>query len=152
MITPERWRQIDSVFQATLEREPRERLAFLDSACAGDENLRKEVEALISCDDQQELLIDAPAFEVAASLFAPNQPELAAGQQVSHYRILKLLGTGGMGEVYLAQDMKLGRKIALKLLPADFTFDETRVQRFQQEARAASALNHPNIITIHEIS
>ena len=151
MITGERWRQIDRVFQAALEREPFERMSFLEKACAGDETLRKEVEALISCDDQQGLLIDAPAFEVAASLFTPNQPELEAGQQVSHYRILNLLGTGGMGEVYLAQDTKLGRKIALKLLPADFTVDETRVQRFQQEARAASALNHPNIITIHEI-
>ncbi len=150
-MTPERWRQIDGLFQAALEQEPAERAVFLWEVCAADEDLRKEVEYLISCDDQQECLIDAPAFEVAASFLAPNQPELAIGQSVGHYKVLELLGTGGMGEVYLAEDERLRRRIALKLLPADFTVDETRVQRFQQEARSASALNHPNIITIHEI-
>ncbi len=151
-MTPERWRQIDGVFQVALEREPRERAVYLAEVCADDEDLRKEVEYLISCDDQQDCLIDAPAFEVAASLVASDQPELETGQSVGHYKILDLLGRGGMGEVYLAEDETLGRKIALKLLPADFTIDETRVRRFRQEARAASALNHPNIITIHEIS
>jgi eukaryotic-like serine/threonine-protein kinase len=150
-MTPERWRQIDRVFQDALERQSAERRAFLDAVCAGDNDLRDEVEALISCNDQQELLIDAPALEVAACFLAPDQPELITGQQVGHYEVLGLLGTGGMGEVYLARDLKLRRKIALKLLPADFTVDKERVRRFQQEARAASALNHPNIITIHEI-
>src|SRR5215471_17101969 len=151
MMTPERWRQIDGVFQATLERAPRERTAFLDKVCDGDEDLRKAVEDLISCDEQQECLIDAPAFEAAASVLASDEPELAAGQRISYYKILDLIGIGGMGEVYLAEDSRLARRVALKLLPADFTKDELRVRRFQQEARAASALNHPNIVTIYEI-
>ena len=149
---PNRWHQIDRIFQAALDHQPGERAAFLVEACAGDEDLREEVEYLLSCDDRQDCFIDATALEFAASLIASSQPELEIGQQVGHYQILDLLGTGGMGEVYLAQDTLLRRNIALKLLPADFTIDQKRVQRFQQEARAASALNHPNIITIHEIS
>src|SRR5262249_29169189 len=95
--------------------------------------------------------IEAPALEVAAELLAQDRGEQRAGRQIGHYQILSLLGAGGMGEVYLAQDRQLGRRVALKLLPAQFTQDGERVRRFKQEARAASALNHPNIITIHEI-
>jgi serine/threonine protein kinase len=105
----------------------------------------------ISCDVGEGCLVDAPAFDAAASFLALDEPVLAAGQQLSHYEVIDLLGTGGMGEVYLAQDRRLGRKVALKLLPADFTKDQSRMRRFQQEARAASALNHPNILTIHDI-
>jgi eukaryotic-like serine/threonine-protein kinase len=150
-MTPERWREIDRVLQAALEREPRERVAFLDEACSRDEDLRQEVEYLISCADQQDCFVDAPALEAAASFLALDEPELAAGQHLSHYEILDLLGAGGMGEVYLAQDKKLGRKLALKLLPADYTRDKDRLRRFQQEAQAASSLNHPNILTIYEL-
>src|SRR5262245_5783106 len=139
-MTPERWREIDRVFQAALEREPRERSAFLDEVCSDDRELRKEVESLISCDDQHDCFVDAPAFDAAAGFIALDEPELAAGQHLSHFEILGLLGTGGMGEVYLAQDQKLNRKVALKLLPADYTTDKDRLRRFQQEAQAASAL------------
>ncbi|MEW6210705.1 MAG: protein kinase [Acidobacteriota bacterium] len=144
-----RWQQIDNILVAALELDPAERASFIEQACSGDESLRQEVISLFSYDEQA-LDIDTPALESAACILAPAQPDLAEGQYVGHYRIDSLLGAGGMGEVYLAEDMKLGRRIALKLLPADFTEDRDWVRRFQQEARAASALNHPNIITIHE--
>jgi Tol biopolymer transport system component/serine/threonine protein kinase len=150
-MTPERWHRVRELFQSALEREPRQREAFLDRACAGDEELRKEVESLIASHDKTGSFIDAPAFEAAAQFLAEEKPELTPGQRIGHYKILSLLGAGGMGEVYLAQDTKLGREIALKLLPAQFTTDGNRLRRFKQEAHMASALNHPNICMIHEV-
>ncbi len=147
----QRWQQVDKIFQAALEREPGERAAFLDEACWGDPQLRSQIEAMLSSDEQGCDLLEGNAFEAAADLLAEDQPELAAGERVGHYSVLGLLGAGGMGEVYLAEDTRLGRKVALKLLPASYTRSESRLRRFQQEARAASALNHPNILTIHDI-
>ena len=148
----ERWQQLDQLFHSALEREPVKRAAFLDEACAGDESLRKQVDRLLAAHEEAGSFIERPAFEVEAQSLANDQIQLAAGQTIGHYRIVSPLGEGGMGEVYLAEDTTLGRKIALKLLPADFTRNIDRARRFQQEARAASALNHPNIITIHEIA
>ena len=150
-MTPERYQQIDQIFQAALGLEPNERVPYLDEACSGDEKLRQEVESLITSDREGLSFIDEPAFEMAARVLASDEPALAAGDYIDRYEVVSLLGSGGMGEVYLAHDEKLDRKIALKLLPSHFTANEERLRRFQFEARAASALNHPNIITIHEI-
>jgi eukaryotic-like serine/threonine-protein kinase len=152
---PERWQQLDELFHAALERAPEERAALLDEACAGDESLRKEVDALLAAHEESGSFIETPAMEVEARGVAAEQESstagLATGELVSHYRIIAPLGVGGMGQVFLAQDMTLGRKVALKVLPVEFTRNPDRVRRFQQEARTASSLNHPNIITIHEI-
>ncbi len=150
-MTPERWRQVDQLFHSALEREPEGRAAFLDQACGGDEALRREVESLLAADAETENVTNALPAQVAAEMLATDRGRIATGRQIGHYRVLSPLGAGRMGEVYLAQDTRLGRRIALKLLPARFTQDAERVRRFEQEARAASALNHPNIITIHEI-
>jgi serine/threonine protein kinase len=151
MINPERYRQIDELFQAALEVEPAKRSAFVSSACGDDESLREEVEALLSSAEQEWEMIERPVPEIGALFLPERQPELSVGDKIGHYNILSLLGTGGMGQVYLAEDSRLGRKIALKLLPREFTKNELRLRRFQHEARAASSLNHPNILTIHEI-
>src|SRR5882672_6818879 len=147
----QRWHEIDQIFQAALEQPPELRSSFLDETCSGDESLRSEVEALISSDEQNWSLIDSPAFEVAAPILSQTLPVLDIGQHLAYYEVLELVGRGGMGEVYLAEDTRLGRKVALKLLSAELTRHESRVHRFQQEARAVSSLNHPNILTIHEI-
>jgi eukaryotic-like serine/threonine-protein kinase len=160
MMERDRWEQIERLYHAALEHEPEAREAFLNEACAGDEALRREVAGLLACDIPSDSFIQSPAVEIAARAMAADplietstkpKESLMAGAQIGAYRLLSPLGRGGMGEVHLALDARLGRKVALKLLPAEFTTDAERVQRFAREARAASALNHPNIITIHEI-
>ena len=148
-MTPERWLQLKQIFQSALERNPAERSAFLSQACADDPALRSEVESLISSHDQAGDSIEAMAVEAATEMLANDRA--IVGKQIGHYQVLNRIGRGGMGEVFLAQDTSLGRKVALKLLRSDFTRNEERLRRFRQEARAASALNHPNILTIHEI-
>ena len=150
-MTPERWQQLKQIFQSALERDPAERPAFLAQACADDAALRSEVESLIASHDQAGDSIEAMAVEAAAELLSAGQTDSLAGRQIGRYEVLSHIGRGGMGEVFLARDASLGRKVALKLLRAEFTGDEGRLRRFRQEARAASALNHPNILTIHEI-
>lgn len=149
-MTPERWQQINEVFLAALDLAPDERTSFIERACATDQILRREVESLLACDGNWEL-IDHAALEVAAPLLADEQPRLASGQTLGHYVIDSLIGKGGMGEVYLAKDKKLNRQVALKLLPIEYTRNSDRLRRFQQEAQAASALNHPNILTIYQL-
>jgi eukaryotic-like serine/threonine-protein kinase len=151
VMTPERWRKVKNLFHSALERESNHRALFLDEACAGDVLLRREVESLITSHEQTGSFIDSPAYELGAELLTEDHAELAVGQRFAHYEILALLGSGGMGEVYLAHDTRLGRKIALKLLPAQFTTDGNRLRRFEQEAHAASTLSHPNVCMIHEV-
>jgi serine/threonine protein kinase/Tfp pilus assembly protein PilF len=147
----ERWKQVNDLFQSAVECAPGERAAFLDEACHGDEGLRREVESLLTSHEGAENFIELPAFEVAPELVTKDRTGALVGKVIGHYRIESLIGVGGMGEVYLARDERLGRKAALKLLPERLTVDETQLSRFKNEARSASALNHPNILTVYEI-
>jgi eukaryotic-like serine/threonine-protein kinase len=146
----ERWRQISAIFQAALARNPTERAAFVDSACRGDESLRAEVVSLMAAHDATHDFLESPVLEDGAGVLDPSAGSLAPGEELGPYRVVKHVATGGMGAVYLAQDTRLRRRVALKVLPAEFCSDEARVRRFEREARAASALNHPNIVTVYE--
>ncbi len=143
--------KIEEIYHAALERLPAEREAFLKEACDGDAELCREVESLLAFDEKAQDFIETPPEDLAAALFSKGANRDIIGKTVGHYRVLSPLGAGGMGEVYLAEDKKLGRKIALKLLPPQFAADTERKKRFEQEARAVSALNHPNILTIYGI-
>jgi len=147
-VKPERWKQVDDLLEAALERPAAERASFLDSACAGDEELRRELESLIISEAQAEAFIESRPARIAADLFE-TQPK--PGERIAHYEVLAKIGSGGMGEVYLAQDTKLARRVALKLLPASLTAGPQLRARFFREARLASALDHPNVCTIHEV-
>ncbi len=150
-MTPERWRQIEKVCHSALELAENERAAFLEKACAGDEALRQEVESLLRSEQSADRFMEEPALEVGTKTFAQEEPQSLIGQRIGSYQILSLLGTGGMGVVYKARDTRLQRFVAIKVLPAEQVSDPERKRRFIQEARAASALNHPNIITIHDV-
>ena len=143
--------KIKEIFQAAQERAPAERSQFVSQACAGDEEMRREVESLISSDGRSGTFLDAPAYEAAAEIIVDEKSGWKPGRLIGPFEILSFISRGGMGEVYLAQDRRLHRKVALKILPLSFTRDGERLRRFEQEARTASALNHPNIITIYEI-
>src|SRR5437773_3558961 len=151
LMKAERWKQVNDLFQSAVERAPGERAAFLHEACHGDEGLRREVDSLLTSYERAENFIELPAFEVAPELVTNDRADALVGKVIGHYRIESLIGVGGMGEVYLARDERLGRKAALKLLPDSLTRDETQLGRFKNEARSASALNHPNILTVYEI-
>ncbi len=151
MMTPERMRQIEAIFHAACNLAPSERAAFLSQACANDDALRREVELLLASDEQAGTLIEAPAIQLVAPLFAESKSPSLTGKSISHYQIISPLGKGGMGEVYCARDTKLDRTVALKILPAEVSTDAERMRRFVREAKAASALNHPHVATIYEI-
>jgi serine/threonine protein kinase/Tfp pilus assembly protein PilF len=146
-MTPERWKQIEDLYQAVLQLEPDRRVAFLHSACGEDTDLLREVESLLATRGQAQ----GQGPETATVVTVPSPVPALVGQQLGHCQVLSLLGKGGMGEVYLARDTQLDRTVALKVLPPEFALDPDRLQRFIREAKAASALKHPNIAVIHEI-
>ncbi len=147
-MSSQRWERTKEILEQALRLGPEERVAYLDAACGADADLRREVESLIS------------SHEEAGSQFlaeaAPEVLQLAStrtfsGTRLGPYEIIELLGAGGMGEVYRARDTRLDRTVAIKILPAALSADSDRLHRFEQEARSASALNHPNIVTIYEL-
>jgi len=150
-MTPARLRTIEEIYRTALDQEPDQIRAFLDTACEGDEVLRRKVEALLASRERAGNFIETSAVGLATRIIENGQADLLVGRTIGHYKISKRIGTGGMGDVYLATDMTAGRKAALKLLPMRFTADAERLKRFQQEAHAVVGLNHPNILTIYEI-
>jgi len=149
-MTPERLQQIEKLFHSALGRPPEERPAFLDEACAGAEALRREVESLLACDETAGNFIEAQPDDIAAGMIAGDQARSMVGRSLGRYEIRSLLGAGGMGEVYRAEDRELGREVAIKILPEHMTEDTQALARFRREARAVAALSHPNILAIHD--
>ena len=150
-MSPEDYKRLNQFFLAALELREEERAAFLDQNCGNDAELRRRIEAMLSADAETIHLIGLPVHSAAAELSSDEASELLSGRRLGHYLLNREIGRGGMGAVYLAHDEKLDRRVALKVLPARFTSDAERVRRFQREARAATALNHPNILTIFDI-
>ncbi len=150
-MTPAQLQTIEEIFYAALEQDSDDVARFLERTCEGDELLRGEVEALLASRQRVGSFIQTPAVAIATRIIGNGQADLLVGQTIGHYKISKQIGTGGMGEVYLATDVVAGRKAALKLLPLRFTGDAERLKRFEQEAHAVVALNHPNILTVYEI-
>ncbi len=146
---PERLKKIEEIYHEVLEVSPKERHLFLQKSCGNDIELRREVESLLSFEKTFDSLIDSSPKSLVVEMFAKEADII--GSEINQYKILSLLGKGGMGTVYLAQDKSLERKVAIKLLSSEFAFDSIRRNRFFQEAKSASALNHPNILTVHEI-
>src|SRR5215475_2321138 len=145
----EKWQRVQSLFLEAVDLSPEERVRFLDSACADDAEVRREVESLLTHDGASERRISEALAGAAKSLV--DAVTLKAGTRIGDYEIHKLIGSGGMGEVYQARDLRLARNVAIKVLPPFLTNDPDRLRRFGQEARAAAALNHPHILAVHQM-
>ena len=147
----DRWQQIEGLFYRALELQPEARPEFLKQSCGGDTELRNEVEGLLQSAEKTTDFLAKPVLDAAQQMVKDKRHQtIAPGTELAHYKIISMLGAGGMGEVYLAEDLRLRRKVALKMLAPELTRDERGLRRFEHEAHAASALNHPNILTIHE--
>src|SRR5215204_5337155 len=144
------WTTVKRIHQSALDFDPSERAAFVDESCGGDEALRREVQELLTYAAEAESFLERPAVDIAPKPDASHETSLV-GRSISHYQVLSLLGAGGMGEVYLARDPRLDRTVALKILPGELAADADRMERFTREAKAASALNHPNVATIYDV-
>lgn len=147
---PERWQKIEALYNSALSLDPNERGSWLAQACAGDESIQLDVLSLLESADTADSFLEEPALSFGLTVLGLERESLVGGS-IGRYKIIETLGHGGMGEVYLAQDSRLARRVALKLLPASIIDDRERVRRFEQEARAASAISHPNVAHIYEI-
>jgi serine/threonine protein kinase/WD40 repeat protein len=152
-MTPERWEQITELYHSALELGLSERRGFLEKACAGDDSLRREVESLLAAEEEAGDFIARPAVHDAASMLTlkADAPALQPGQNLGHYRITSRIGAGGMGEVYLARDLRLNRDVAIKILPSSFAVNPNYLRRFRTEAEAAATLNHPNVAVVYSV-
>src|SRR5262245_45574161 len=150
-MTPERYKQIDKLFEAALQLTPDKRSAFLDEACTGDDELRKQVETLLSSDHHASKSIEAAAKGMAADLLAKPVERFPSGATLARrYRIVASLGAGGMGEVYRAKDLRLDRDVAIKVLPEHLASNADALSRFEREAKALAALSHSKILSIYD--
>ena len=150
-MTDENWQQIRKIFDDALRQKPEERVRFVNEICGDDKTLLREVESLLSALDGADSFLETPAVAKIADVIEAEPKKLETGKCFGHYEIIEQIGAGGMGEVYLARDKKLDRKVAVKILNKKFSRDESNLRRFISEAKSASALNHPNILTIYEI-
>jgi len=149
-VSPERLDHIQTLYTDAASLRPQDRRAFLDGACGADSDLRKEIESLLAFQPRAETYLDKPAFEVAARSLADDGAQALVDRRLGRYQLLSLVGRGGMGDVYCAVDSRLNRLVAVKTLPSYMARDQEHVRRFEQEARAIAALNHPHICVLHD--
>src|SRR4030095_12838919 len=145
------WQRVREVFDAAVQQKPEERQDYINGACGDNRDLQTEVESLFSSLARSDNFLETPAVASIADIIESNAKRFVTGTLFGHYEIIRQIGAGGMGEVFLARDLKLDRSIAIKTLNQEFSRDESSLKRFVREAKAASALNHPNILVIHEI-
>src|SRR5687767_7245328 len=150
-MTDPKWQQVKKVFDGALRQKPEDRAGFVEDACGNNKSLLREIESLLLSHDEADGFMESPAIAQIPGALEGGTKQLEAGTSLGHYEIIKQIGAGGMGEVYLAKDKKLDRQVAIKILNERFSRDESNLRRFVSEARAASALNHPNILTIYDI-
>src|SRR5688500_5420093 len=152
MSDPPIWPRVKKIFQAALDRVEEERQDFVREACGDDGMVRADVESLLRAHEQAGGFAERPAALHESDVSrTPPSADFRAGEMLGAYRIVEFIAAGGMGEVYRAHDTKLGRDVAVKILPPAFTADPDRLARFEREARMLAAVNHPNIATIHGV-